>query len=784
LSGIVSVALYGLGMGLFVTALTVSLAFAKGALVRSGRSVMKVVSSVSSVLVLVTGVYLTWYWYVAITQRTNPGSLIEVVGRWQTYFTTMLSDLGAVPIAVGVCIFLIASYSFSGKRRQQMSWQRARSDVIIGLVVGLAVAAILAVDDQFLISSDLKMYLLGFERWRDNGQFFPGATGDFARSLGVSEYPGGLLFNVPWLIATAVPDSMTIIAYCTVISLSLYAVVIALGRRLSVPPVARQIAGFMMPLALLLPGPLMLNSVGRYDPSFLWGIVTVAATLLTVSCAHRLNVYSLIGLNFSAGMFVFWSNVQFYPVVLPIVLLGCVVMIWRTRHSPILGQVTAASALCLTPALLSGQLFLGTYLFSVWRIPDQAVAENIDSPMSLLRLRSYLLPFPGLESFMPGINAATSHVLRTATLVGILFASSVCYRQGKRHLANTSILGVVLQASYSAIYYLSIRFFTLEIGLDPSYVQVFAYPIWILLLVTATLSGLSNLHLERLLNSPLVPFAIIMLWVGQWGIRNFDTRHSETQYPIQVSKTSQILHSLTEADRQSGHLTRAIIIQSQFPEQRRVEGFRIRRSSDFSETLLMELTELRVPVLNAYTHMISPIAFSMTNQLFGDGRPSWRQFSLYDKPNIDAMPALGIKYILSEDPITDSRANLLHVEPFKINGTSPTGGTTYLYAVMDSMWAERSSVTYDLRGSTLRVVGSLDPDSSLLLPIEFSKCIQVRSNVPDSFPVISPSDRGFLQVDASGRIDFTLTYSNSMFKIPNCRVEDYLSFIEQQSSQP
>ena len=117
LSGIVSVALYGLGMGLFVTTLTVSLAFAKGALVRSGRSVMKVISSVSSVLVVLTGVYLTWYWYVAITQRTDPGNMVEIVGRWQNYFTSMLSELDAVPIAVGAFAFLIVGYSVSRRQR-------------------------------------------------------------------------------------------------------------------------------------------------------------------------------------------------------------------------------------------------------------------------------------------------------------------------------------------------------------------------------------------------------------------------------------------------------------------------------------------------------------------------------------------------------------------------------------------------------------------------------------------------------------------------------------------
>jgi len=111
-SGIVSVALYGLGMGVFVTALTVSLAFAKGALVRSGRSVMKVISSVSSALVVLTGVYLTWYWYVAITQRTNQGNMVEIVGRWQTRLAEWITNVGAPRLfgafgVVIVCALLI-----------------------------------------------------------------------------------------------------------------------------------------------------------------------------------------------------------------------------------------------------------------------------------------------------------------------------------------------------------------------------------------------------------------------------------------------------------------------------------------------------------------------------------------------------------------------------------------------------------------------------------------------------------------------------------------------------
>jgi hypothetical protein len=660
---------------------------------------------------------------------------------------------------------------------------KSRSDVTSGVAAVIAITALLAINDQFLISTDLKMYLLGFERWRTNSQFLPGATGDFARSLGVSEYPGGLLFNVPWLLATAVPDSATVITYGAFISLSLYSVVVVLAHRLQLSPIVRQIAGFLMPLALFIPGPQMLNSVGRYDPSFLWAITSVTATVLIVSYAHRLNDWALILLSLIGGMFTFWSNIQFYPVVLPMLLVGLLALVWRVRRMPILPRVVKASVASLVPALLSGPIFLGTYLFSVWRIPDEAVAENVDVPMTLLRFVGFALPFPGLSKYLPSVTETSGLVLRVVALVGILTAASVSRRQGKSVIAGVSFFAVILQVVYSAAYSLGVRFFGLEIGLDPTYVQVFAYPVWILLLLNFVFSRLSALRLGSILQSPLIPLIFICLWLGQWTVRNFDTRTQASEYPVLISQASRMLKSLTDADQQSGLLTRTIIIQSQFPEQRQPEGYRIRRSSDFSETLLMELTALRVPVLNAYTHTISPVTFSMTNDLFGDGRPSWRQFSLFDKPNLDAMPGLGIRYILSEEPIFDPRVELLLVEPFKISGTYPTSSTVFLYQLSTLSRDDASSVQYELRGSTLRVVGLLSSESSLLLPIEFSKCLQITNSIPGESVTISRDDRGLVRIGAAGKLDITLTYSNSMFQFKNCRIRDFLHFRTTQYSR-
>jgi thiol:disulfide interchange protein len=99
-SGVLSVVLYGLGMSVFVVALTTTLAFAKTALVRGGRGVMQTIDRLSSMLVLATGVYLTWYWYIAITARTGSDPLLSTLGNWQTSIVSRITDIGAVPLLV------------------------------------------------------------------------------------------------------------------------------------------------------------------------------------------------------------------------------------------------------------------------------------------------------------------------------------------------------------------------------------------------------------------------------------------------------------------------------------------------------------------------------------------------------------------------------------------------------------------------------------------------------------------------------------------------------------
>lgn len=80
---------------------------------------MKAMGAISSILVVLTGIYLTWYWYVAITQRENPGGLVNVVGRWQTNLAETIADIGSLRLFALFTGVIVVSLMVSRRRRKQ-----------------------------------------------------------------------------------------------------------------------------------------------------------------------------------------------------------------------------------------------------------------------------------------------------------------------------------------------------------------------------------------------------------------------------------------------------------------------------------------------------------------------------------------------------------------------------------------------------------------------------------------------------------------------------------------
>ncbi len=106
-TGIAAIALYGIGMALVVTGLTVTLALANTALLRILRRGMVWFEQVAGILLILTGMYLTWYWYSSITDGTGG----EVVGRatsWNDKLANFVQDHQSAVVWVGVAVIVAA----------------------------------------------------------------------------------------------------------------------------------------------------------------------------------------------------------------------------------------------------------------------------------------------------------------------------------------------------------------------------------------------------------------------------------------------------------------------------------------------------------------------------------------------------------------------------------------------------------------------------------------------------------------------------------------------------
>ena len=100
MSGVISIGLYGVGMALLVSALTVTLAFAQSGLLRFLRGGLHYIDRLAAIFIVLTGAYLTWYWYLAISESTTRNPILRRVESWQTQVAIFLQRQGSPKLAV------------------------------------------------------------------------------------------------------------------------------------------------------------------------------------------------------------------------------------------------------------------------------------------------------------------------------------------------------------------------------------------------------------------------------------------------------------------------------------------------------------------------------------------------------------------------------------------------------------------------------------------------------------------------------------------------------------
>ncbi len=104
-TGIGAIALYGIGMALVVTGLTVTLAMANTALLRVLRRGMVWFEQVAGVLLILTGMYLGWYWYSSITDGTG-GQVVSKATSWNGKLANFVQEHQSAVVWIGVIVIV------------------------------------------------------------------------------------------------------------------------------------------------------------------------------------------------------------------------------------------------------------------------------------------------------------------------------------------------------------------------------------------------------------------------------------------------------------------------------------------------------------------------------------------------------------------------------------------------------------------------------------------------------------------------------------------------------
>lgn len=116
--GILAIVLYGVAMSLLITTLTVTLALAQGGLLKSLRSGMKYVETASAIVMILSGLYLSWYWFNDIRDKYDD-NLTGRVLNWQERIAQYIDDNRLIlAIVFAIIVGIALTYTFVSQRRE------------------------------------------------------------------------------------------------------------------------------------------------------------------------------------------------------------------------------------------------------------------------------------------------------------------------------------------------------------------------------------------------------------------------------------------------------------------------------------------------------------------------------------------------------------------------------------------------------------------------------------------------------------------------------------------
>jgi hypothetical protein len=221
----------------------------------------------------------------------------------------------------------------------------------------------------------------------------------------------------------------------------------------------------------------------------------------------------------------------------------------------------------------------------------------------------------------------------------------------------------------------------------------------------------------------------------------------------------------------------------------------------------------RIPMLNDYSHNLSPLAYRFQREFFWDGRFEQRRNSFkFGATNLQVYELLGIKYLTAWKPqrfkvSSFSRLDrsefrkdyfwknyeVVELKEPNLGDYSPTNVTVVAnlesvyknLKLLDlkqnivlfsdpkmSLQAARESKMTIVDGD-IRVVAESAGDSVLILPFEFSSCINFEEKSEKSNFIRAELANGLLTaVFFSKNLDLTISYRLGLFENQDCRLKD------------
>ena len=113
-----AITLYGVAMSLLVTTLTVTLALAQGGLLRLLRLSMSYVEIFSACVMILSGLYLSWYWFNDIRNNYDDAFTGRVL-TWQENIAQSIDENRFVlAVIFGLIVACAITYTIISRQRE------------------------------------------------------------------------------------------------------------------------------------------------------------------------------------------------------------------------------------------------------------------------------------------------------------------------------------------------------------------------------------------------------------------------------------------------------------------------------------------------------------------------------------------------------------------------------------------------------------------------------------------------------------------------------------------